>query len=100
MGSFAINPSFDRDLFQSPELTGRVYDAGGRVLAAAERLATEAASSGDFAAHLSKRDHRARSGRPVSTVSADGEGSVSIEFGTKDTPRHRFLGRALESVRK
>lgn len=100
MGTFQINPQFERDLFQSPELTQLVYDAGGRVFDEAEALASAEASSGDFAASLSKRDHRSRSGRPVSTISADDPGALSIEFGTRHTPRHRFLGRALESIRR
>lgn len=100
MGHFVLNPDFDRQLFHSAEATEAVHAAGEQVLQAAERLASAEADSGDFAASLSKDDHRSRSGRPMSTISADDEGALSIEFGTRHTPRHRFLGRALDSIRR
>jgi hypothetical protein len=100
MGTFKINPNFEKDLFQSPELTELVYDAGDRVLNEAERVAGAEADTGAFAASLSKHDHRSRSGRPVSTISSDDPAALSKEFGTRWTPRHRFLGRALESIRR
>ena len=100
MGHFVPNPNFDRDLFYTPEATEAVSHAGDRLLSEAERLATEGADTGGFAEHLSKRDHRSRSGRPMSTVSSDDPGAISIEFGTEDTPAHRFLGRALDTLRR
>lgn len=100
MGRFVINPDFERQLFYSAEATEAVSHAGDRVLAEAERRATEGADTGGFAEHLSKRDHRSRSGRPISTVSSDDPGAVSIEFGTEDTPAHRFLGGALDTLRR
>ena len=100
MGHFVPNPNFDRDLFHTAEATETVSRAGDRVLAAAERNATEGADSGDFAASLSKHDHRSRSGRPMSTITADDPGALSVEFGTEDTPAHRFLGRALDTLRR
>lgn len=100
MGRFVANPDFERQLFASAEATEAVSHAGDRVLAEAERLASQEASSGDFAASLSKRDHRARSGRPISTISSDDPGALSIEFGTERTPAHRVLGRALDTIRR
>lgn len=100
MGRFVVNPQLEQDMFKSAELTELVYAAGERVFNEAERLATEEAKTGDFAASLSKHDHRSRSGRPVSTITADDPGALSIEFGTRHTPRHRFLGRALDSIRR
>lgn len=97
-GRFMPNPDFQRQLFRSTELTELVYEAGDRVLAQARRNASAEAVSGDFEASLDKRDHRSRSGRPISTVSSDDPGALSIEFGTKTTARHRFLGRALEAA--
>jgi hypothetical protein len=97
-GHFVPNPDFARQLFRSAEVTRLVYDAGDRVLAAARRNAAAESVSGDFEASLTKRDHRSRSGRPISTVYSDDPGALSIEFGTKTTPRHRFLGRALEAA--
>jgi hypothetical protein len=99
-GHFVPNPNFERDLFRSAEITDLVYAAGERVLAEAERNAEAGADSGGFAESLSKRDHRSRSGRPVSTISADDPGALSIEFGTRHTPPHRFLGRALDVIRR
>ena len=100
MGTFRINPDLERDLFVSPELTQLVYDVGHRVFEEAELLATEEGSSYGFADSLSQHDHRSRSGRPVSTIASDDPGALSIEFGTRRTPRHRFLGRALDSIRR
>lgn len=98
MGRFVPNPDFQRQLFRSEELTQLVYEAGDRVLAEARRNAAAEARTGDFEASIEKRDHRSRSGRPISTVYSDDPGALSIEFGTKTTPRHRFLGRALEAA--
>lgn len=98
--SFQINPNFDRDLFRSEELTALVSDAGDRVLAEAERTALAEGHTFDFAESLHKIDHRARSGRPMSSVYSDDPGSLSIEFGTRYTAAHRTLGRALESIRR
>lgn len=100
MGHFVPNSAFERELFHSAEATDAVARAGDRVFAEAERNATEGAATGDFAASLSKRDHRSRSGRPICTISADDEGALSVEFGTEHTPAHRFLGRALDVVRR
>lgn len=98
MGHFVPNPDFERQLFASEELTELVYKAGDRVLEAARNGAAAVAESGDFEASLEKSDHRSRSGRPVSTVYSLDPGSLSIEFGTRTTPRHRILGRALEEA--
>lgn len=98
MGRFVPNPDFEKELFADPGLTALVYEAGGRVLGAARSGAAAVAESGDFEASLGKDDHRSRSGRPISTVYSDGEGALSIEFGTRYTPRHRVLGRALEAA--
>lgn len=98
MGKFVPNPGFEKQLFASAELTELVYKAGDRVLEAARSGAAAIASSGHFEASLDKRDHRSRSGRPISTIFSDDEGSLSIEFGTRTTPRHRVLGRALEAA--
>ena len=100
MGQFVANPDFQRQLFASPELTELVYEAGDRVLGEAQRIAAAEARTGDFEASLEKSDHRSRSGRPISTVYSLDEGSLSIEFGTRTTPRHRVLGRALEAARR
>jgi len=100
MGHFVPNPDFERDLFNSAEATELVYDAGGRVLNEAERTASAEADTGTFAESLSKHDHRSRSGRPVSTISSDDPAALSKEFGTRRTPRHRYLGRALDSIRR
>lgn len=98
MGRFVPNPDFQRQLFHSQELTERVYEAGDRVLAEARRGAAAEASSGDFEASLEIRHRRSRSGRPIATIFSLDEGSLSIEFGTRYTPRHRILGRALEAA--
>jgi len=98
MTRFVPNPDFEKELFASAELTELVYEAGDRVLAEAQRNAAAVADTGDFEASLEKRDHRSRSGRPVSTIYSQDEGSLSIEFGTRYTPRHRVLGRALEAA--
>lgn len=98
--TFEINPNFDRDLFRSEELTQLVYDGGDRVLTEAEGIAMAEGRTFDFATSLHKDDHRARSGRPISTVYSDDPGALSIEFGTRYTPAHRTLGRALESIRR
>lgn len=98
MGRFMANPDFERQLFHSAEVTEAVYSAGDRVLAEARRNAAAEAHSGDFEASLEKHDHRSRSGRPISTIYSDDPGALSIEFGTKTTPRHRFLGRALDAA--
>lgn len=100
MGHFVINPDFDRQLFYSAEATEAVARAGLRVYDEADRMATSEADSGAFADSLSKRDHRGRSGRPLCTISADDPGALSIEFGTEDTPAHRFLGRAIDTLRR
>lgn len=100
MGTFKINPNLERELFASAELAELVYAAGEEVLNEAELNAGAESVTGDFAASLSKHDHRSRSGRPVSTISADDPGALSIEFGTRYTPRHRFLGRALDIIRR
>lgn len=97
---FVPNPDFAKELFYSEELTELVYAAGDRVLAEAQRLAAAEAHSGDFEASLEVHDHRSRSGRPIATVYSDDPGALSIEFGTKTTPRHRFLGRALNAARR
>lgn len=98
MGRFVPNPNFERELFHSEEATEAVYSGGDRVLAEARRLAAAEAHSGDFEASLEVDHHRSRSGRPIATVYSLDEGSLSIEFGTKTTPRHRILGRALEAA--
>lgn len=98
MGRFVPNPDFEKELFYSEELTERVYEAGDRVLEAGRDGAAAVAETGDFEASLEKDDHRSRSGRPISTVYSLDEGSLSIEFGTRTTPRHRVLGRALEAA--
>lgn len=100
MGRFVLNPDFDRELFASAEATEAVSHSGDRVLAEAVRIASAEADTGTFAESLSKHDHRSRSGRPVSTISADDPAALSKEFGTKRTPRHRFLGRALDTIRR
>jgi len=100
MGHFVLNPNFERDLFHTPEATDAVAHAGLRVYAEADRLASAEAETGAFADSLSKRDHRGRSGRPLCTVSSDDPGALSIEFGTEHTPAHRFLGRALDIIRR
>lgn len=100
MGTFKINPTFDRDLFHSEVITAHVYDAGDRVLSEAVRLAMAEGRTYDFATSLDKDDHRARSGRPVSTVFSNDPGSLSIEFGNRHNAPHRTLGRALESIRR
>jgi hypothetical protein len=97
-GRFVPNPDFARQLFRSEEITQLVYAGGDRVLAEARRGAAAEASSGDFAASLKKHDHRSHSGRPISTVYSDDDGALSIEFGTRTTPPHRILGRALEAA--
>lgn len=98
MNRFVPNPDFEKQLFADPELTELVYAAGDRVLAEAQRNAAAVAITGDFEVSLEKDDHRSRSGRPISTIYSDDEGSLSIEFGTRYTPRHRVLGRALEAA--
>lgn len=98
MGRFVPNPSFEKELFHSEELTELVYKAGDRVLDAARSGAAAVAESGDFEASLEVDHHRSRSGRPISTIYSLDEGSLSIEFGTRSTPRHRVLGRALEAA--
>jgi hypothetical protein len=99
-GRFVPNPDFARQLFRTEELTELVYSAGDRVLAEAQRLAAAEASSGDFEASLEVDHHRSRSGRPIATVYSLDEGALSIEFGTRTTPRHRILGRALNAARR
>lgn len=98
MGRFVPNPDFEKELFASEELTELVYEAGDRVLAAAQSGAAAVAESGDFELSLEVDHHRSRSGRPISTIYSLDEGSLSIEFGTRYTPRHRVLGRALEEA--
>jgi len=98
MGRFVPNPDFERQLFASEELTELVYKAGDRVLDAARDGAAAVAESGDFEASLEVDHHRSRSGRPISTIYSLDEGSLSIEFGTQFTPRHRVLGHALEAA--
>jgi len=98
MGHFVPNPDFEKQLFASEELTELVYKAGDRVLDAARSGAAAVASSGDFEASLEVDHHRSRSGRPISTIYSLDEGSLSIEFGTQFTPRHRVLGHALEAA--
>lgn len=100
MGHFVPNPDFEKQLFASEELTELVYEAGDRVLDEGRRIAAAEARSGDFEASLEVDHHRSRSGRPISTVYSLDEGSLSIEFGTRTTPRHRILGRALEAARR
>lgn len=98
MGRFVPNADFEKQLFASEELTELVYKAGDRVLDAARSGAGAVAESGDFEASLEVDHHRSRSGRPISTIYSLDEGSLSIEFGTRSTPRHRVLGRALEAA--
>lgn len=98
MGTFTPNPDFEKQLFASEELTELVYEAGDRVLEAAQGWAAAVAESGDFEISLDVDHHRSRSGRPISTIYSDDEGALSIEFGTRYTPRHRILGRALEEA--
>lgn len=100
MGRFELNPDFDRQLFSSREATDAVDDAGDRVLGEARRIAAAESDSGDFEASLEIRYHRSRSGRPTATVYSDDPGALSIEFGTVDTPAHRVLGRALDTIRR
>lgn len=100
MGRFEPNPDFAKELAASVELAELVYEAGDRVLSEAQRLAAAEAHSGDFEASLEIDHHRSRSGRPVATIYSLDEGSLSIEFGTRTTPRHRILGRALNAARR
>lgn len=99
MDRFEINPDFDRELYALPEIREMVADAGDRVLDEAIRIADAESDTGDFSLSLEKKDHRGEKGRPISTVYSDDPGSLSIEFGTVDTPAHRVLGRALDVLR-
>lgn len=98
MNRFVPNPDFEKELFRSEELTELVYEGGDRVLDAARNGADAVAETGDFALSIEVDHHRSRSGRPISTIYSLDEGSLSIEFGTRLTPRHRVLGRALEAA--
>jgi hypothetical protein len=92
---------FDRqweseELFAMPGLLEMLEDEGESKRDEAIRLAGKFNRTGNFQRSIKGELLSASNGRPFYRVWSDDPAAISIEFGTKNAPAHRVLGRAID----
>lgn len=94
MASFNANYRGIGQLLKSPEMAKAMHDIATGIKSRA--VAFSPVDKGGFKSSW-KVESRKRPDRVVAVVVNDDPAAVQIEFGTKDTPRHRALGKAIGS---
>lgn len=95
------SPSFKglAELLKSPEMVAAMESIAQRGKAYAESIAPR--DTGEYASRFSVASSRSggvHHDRAVAYLINDDPASLSIEYGTSDTPKHRTLGRTIDAL--
>ena len=89
------------DMLKSKHMAARMLKRAEKVKARAETTAPRSGDTRDTPyADRFEASTRMRADRVVGVVSNDHPAALHIELGTRDTPKHRTLGKALSAAKE
>lgn len=98
MATFVPASGVGRELARTAEARTMLAQKAARVAAAARANGSSVRRSGDYAKSFSTRLELEARGWVAYVVNTDWKAGF-VEFGTRNNPKHRVLGRALDAAR-
>lgn len=99
MGSFEPSYRGIGDLLRSPQMQAEMLRRAEKIKGRAE--ATSPVETGEYAAswETSSGIKYAKTSRAYARVTNTSDHAIAVEFGWKNTPRYRTLGKAIDAAR-